>query len=91
MTEDEMVGWHHRFNGHEVGQTLGDGEEQGSLECCSPWVRKELDTTEQLNKNKESLACCSQALRLQRIRHDLATEQQQHKSHLWKWEQPAVT
>ena len=37
MTEDEMVGWHHWLNGHEFEQTLGDGEGQGSLECCSPW------------------------------------------------------
>ena len=37
MTEDEMVGWHHRLNGHESEQTLGDGEGQGSLACCSPW------------------------------------------------------
>ena len=43
--EDEMVGWHHRFNGHETGQTLGDGEGQGGLECCSSWSSKELDTT----------------------------------------------
>ena len=42
-TEDEMVGWHHRLNGHEFEQTLGDGEGQGSLECCSPWGYKELD------------------------------------------------
>ena len=39
MTEDEMVGWHHRLNGHEFEQTLGDGG-QGSLVCCSPWVVK---------------------------------------------------
>ena len=44
-TGDEMVGWHHRFNGHEFGQTLGDSEGQGSLVCCSPWGHKELDTT----------------------------------------------
>ena len=37
MTEDEMVGWHHRINGHEFEQTLGDGEEQGNLVCFSPW------------------------------------------------------
>ena len=37
MIEDEMVGWHHWLNGHEFEQTLGDGEGQGSLECCSPW------------------------------------------------------
>ena len=52
MTEDEMVGWHHRLNGHEFEQTLGDSGGQGSLTCCSPWGS-------------------------QRVRHDLATEQQQ--------------
>ena len=36
-TEEEMVGWHHRLNGHEFEQTVGDGERQGSLACCSPW------------------------------------------------------
>ena len=39
-TEDEMVGWHHRLNGHEFEQTLGDGEGQGSLACCSAWRRR---------------------------------------------------
>ena len=48
--EDEMVGWHHRFNGHVFEQALGDSQGQRRLECCSPWSRKELDTTEQLNK-----------------------------------------
>ena len=52
MTEDEMVGWHHRLNGHEFEQTPGDSEEQGSLECCSSWCRKESDTTERLNELK---------------------------------------
>ena len=47
--EDEMVGWHHRLNRHEFGQTPGDGEVHGSQTCCSPWGRKELDMTEQLN------------------------------------------
>ena len=51
MTEDEMVGWHHQLNGHEFEQTPGDGEGQGSLTCCSPWGRKEVDTTEQLNNS----------------------------------------
>ena len=37
VTEDEMVGWHHWLDGREFGQTLGDGEGQGSLMCCSPW------------------------------------------------------
>ena len=46
MTEDEMVGWHHGLNGHESEQALGDSEGPGSLACCSPWGRKELDTTE---------------------------------------------
>ena len=36
-TEDKMVGWHHRFNGHEFEQALGVGDRQGSLMCCSPW------------------------------------------------------
>ena len=49
MTESEMVGWHHQLNGHEAEQVLGDGEEQGSLECYSEWGHKELDTTERLN------------------------------------------
>ena len=48
-TEDEMVGWHHRLNGHEFEQASGVGDGQGSLACCSPWGRKELDTTERLN------------------------------------------
>ena len=48
-----MVGWHHQFNGHEFEQAPEDGEGQGSLGSCSPWGRKELDTTEQLNNNKE--------------------------------------
>ena len=52
VTEDEMVGWHHQFNGHELGQTPADGEGQGSLECCSPWVCKESDMTWWLNSNK---------------------------------------
>ena len=48
-TEDEMVGWHHRLDGHEVEQAPEVGDEQGSLACCSLWGRKELDTTEWLN------------------------------------------
>ena len=49
MTEDEMVGWHHQLNGQEFEQTPGVGGGQGSLACCSPWGRKRLDMTEQLN------------------------------------------
>ena len=44
-TVDEIVKWHHWLNGHEFEQTAGDGEGQGSLECCSSWGRKELDTS----------------------------------------------
>ena len=50
-TEDEMLGWHHQLNGHESEQALGEGEGQGSLVCCSPWGRKESDTTEQVNND----------------------------------------
>ena len=46
MTEDEMVGWHRRVNGHELEQTLGDSERHGSLVCCSQWGCKESDMTE---------------------------------------------
>ena len=45
MTEDEIVVWHHRFNGHEFEQTLGDGGGQRSLVCCNPWDQKESDMT----------------------------------------------
>ena len=44
-TEDEMIVWHHRLNGYEFEQTLGDGDGQGVLLCCSPWGPKESDTT----------------------------------------------
>ena len=47
MTEDKMIGSHHQLNKHEFEQTLGDGEGQGGLGCCSPWDCKESDTTEQ--------------------------------------------
>ena len=50
MREDEMFGWHHRLNGHAIGQALGVGDGQGGLVCYSPWGRKELDMTEQLTK-----------------------------------------
>ena len=49
-----MIGWHHRLNGHEFEQTLGDSDGQGSLACCSPWGLKESDTTEQLNNISQS-------------------------------------
>ena len=50
-----MVGWHHRYNGHEFEQAPGTGEGQGSLLCCSPRGLKELDTTQWLNDNNQKL------------------------------------
>ena len=55
MTEHKMVGCHHRLNGHDSEQALGVHEGQGRLACCSPWHRKELDMTEQLNNSKGSI------------------------------------
>ena len=53
-----MVGWHHRLDGHEFEQTLGDSEGQGSLACCSPWgsqkVRHDLVTEQQLTLMEDS-------------------------------------
>ena len=55
VTEDEMAGWHHQCKGHELGQTLRDGEGQGGLACCSPWSCEESDMTGQINnKNNYS-------------------------------------
>ena len=56
-TEDQMVGWHHWPNGHDFEKTQEDGDGQGSLARYSPWGRKELDTTEQLNNNKNHCKC----------------------------------
>ena len=53
-TEDEMVGWHHRLDGHGFGWTPGAGNEQGGLACCCSWGHKESDTTEWLNWTDKS-------------------------------------
>ena len=50
-----MAGPHHSCSGHELGQTLGDGEGQGGLACCSPWGLEELDLTGQLNSNEVAI------------------------------------
>ena len=50
-----MAGWHHQLKGHEFEQTLGDGDGQGGLACCTLWGHKESDTTEGLNNNKKWL------------------------------------
>ena len=55
MTKDEMVGWHHQFNGYKFEQAPEDGEVQGSLACCSAWSGKNSDTTEQLNNSNAIL------------------------------------
>ena len=51
-SENEMAGWHHQCNRHELGQTPGDGEGHGGLVCYSPWGCEESDTTGWLNNNK---------------------------------------
>ena len=51
-SEDEVAGWNHRCNGHELGKTPGDGGREGGLVCCSPWGCEEFDTTWQMNNNK---------------------------------------
>ena len=58
LTQDEMVGWHHWLDGHEFEQALGVGDGQGSLACCSPWGRQELDRTEQLNWTDSITGLC---------------------------------
>ena len=55
MTEDEMIGRHHRFDEHEFGQHLGDSEAQGSLVRCSPWGCKESDAAERAENNNKLL------------------------------------
>ena len=57
VTEDEVIGWHHQFNGHEVGQTSGGGEGQGGLVCCSPSDLKESDTTTEQVINLQIYSC----------------------------------
>ena len=61
-TEDEMVGWHHRLNGHGFGWTLGVGDGQGGLACCGSWGHKESDMTERLNWTEAILGYWSQIL-----------------------------
>ena len=48
-TEDEIIGWHHQLDAYEFEQALEVGDGQRRLACCSPWGRKESDTTERLN------------------------------------------
>ena len=55
MTEHDIVGWHHQFNGHEFEQTLRESEGQGNMVCCSQWGHQESDTTEQMNSNSNNI------------------------------------
>ena len=64
MTKDEMVGWHHRLNGYEFEQTLGDGEGWGGLMCFSPWGCKESDTAQRLNNNELTTCCDSNGVNI---------------------------
>ena len=69
MTADEMVGWHHRLNGHEFKRTPGDSEGQGSLVCCNPWGHKESDMTEQLNNDRKQHFFWTNKVRLELESH----------------------
>ena len=60
VAEDEVVGWDHQLNGHALGQTLGDSEEQGGLACCSPWGCKESDMTYSPNNSNPLIRRFSQ-------------------------------
>ena len=64
-----MAGWHHRLNGHELGQTSGDGEGQGGLACCSPWGHKDSDTIGRLTDNKFGSSLFSFLRRLHAVTH----------------------
>ena len=99
VTEDEMVGWQRRLNGHEFQQAPGDGEGQVSLACCSPWGRKESDTTERLNNNHRwfsgiESACQSACLQEAQVwslgREDPLEEQMATHSSILAWEIPST-
>ena len=60
MTEDEMVGWHHRLDGHGFGWTPRVGDGQGGLVCYSSWSHKEVDTTERLNLTELKFITCKE-------------------------------
>ena len=78
MTEDETVGWHHQLNGHDLEQTLGDSEGQGSLVYCSSWARKESDMAGRLN-NSSTVGCYSAIRRITRgtLEHRMLRERSQ--------------
>ena len=85
VTEDEMVGWHHWLNGHEIEQTPGDGKGQGSLACCSPWACKDLGMTKWLNYFKFLFQLCQ--LSSQVLKDDAVKVLQSICLQIWKTEQ----
>ena len=68
MTEDEMVGWHHRHNGHESEQALGVGDGQGSLTCYNPWGCKESDITEWLSRHTHAWGSCGEEKNVEKLK-----------------------
>ena len=88
MMEDEMTGWHHQLNGHEFEQAPGDGEGQGDLVCCSPWVCKDSDTEQPKNNHgKESTCNARDSSPIPGLRRSLREENTIHSSIL-AWEIP---
>ena len=69
-----MVVWHHQLNGH-VFETLGDSEEPGILACCSPWGRKKLDTTEQLNNGNNNNKTNGEGIKNNNFYHPVSCRQ----------------
>ena len=81
MTEDEMVGWHHRLNRHGFGWTPGVGDGQGGLVCCGSWGRKELDTIKRLNWTElsdKTLEKDIEAFQLLLRRHSVKAKKPEH-------------
>ena len=83
MAEDEMVGWHHRLNGHGFGWTMGVGDGQGGLACCCSWGHKESDTTERLNWTELKVSYRA-SLMAQMVKNLPALRVTQVQSWVWK-------
>ena len=85
MTEDEMVGWHHWLKGHKFEQALGVGDGQGGLACCSPWGRKESDSTEWLNWLTEEKNLPQSGFRQTVGQREVASDCILRSSAFWRW------
>ena len=81
-TENEIVGWHHRLDGHEFEQPLGIGDGQGSLVCCSPWGCRESETTEWLNWTDD---LSNSHVRIWELEQKKAKHQRTDVFKLWVW------